>query len=97
MKLINKETGESVSVSETGGKALLERGTHEIPTKQSAPKKSASESGSDAALKKMKLTELLAHAASAGVDDETLAALSKPGTSKAQVIEAIAAAATDES
>lgn len=46
----------------------------------------------DDPLAKLKLDELLEHAAKVGVDDETLTALQKPGTSKATVRAAIDAA-----
>lgn len=46
----------------------------------------------DDTLAKLKLDELLEHAAKVGVDPETLTALQKPGTSKAAVRAAIDAA-----
>jgi len=60
------------------------------PKAEKKPKAAKSQDGDGPKLDKMKLAELLDHADSVGVDTSELR---KPGTSKAQVIEAITAAA----
>lgn len=102
-RLINPDGDEvltSIPTREADAKEILDSFAELGYTQPKETKKSKKAStpeppagGADEALKKMKLTELLEHAASVGVDEETIAELSKPGTSKAQVIEAITAAA----
>jgi hypothetical protein len=84
-KLRNPDTGKTVWATAAGAEVLRRRGY--LDAAKTA--QSAQDPPSEKPLEKLKLTELLDHAEASGVDADTLEALRKPGTSKAQVIEAI--------